>query len=83
MCHKFGQDILVWSLWCPQGYFYNDQGLYNFNIKWLKELIKQILNDQFQQILLSNMHNSSKAANYKLFKENCEFEEYLDLLNDN
>ena len=21
-CHKFGQDILVWSLWCPQGYFY-------------------------------------------------------------
>ena len=22
MCHKFGQDILVWSLWCPQGYFY-------------------------------------------------------------
>ena len=20
MCHKFGQDILVWSLWCPQSY---------------------------------------------------------------
>ena len=29
------------------------------------------------------MQNSSKASNYKLFKEKCEFEEYLDLLNDN
>ena len=29
------------------------------------------------------MQNSSKASNYKLLKENCEFEEYLDLLNDN
>ena len=68
---------------CGLTYIWNDQGLYNFNIKWLKELIKQILNDQFQQILISNMQNSSKASNYKLFKENCEFEEYLDLLNDN
>ena len=68
---------------CGLTYIWNDQGLYNFNIKWLKELIKQTLNDQFQQILISNMQNSSKASNYKLFKENCEFEEYLDLLNDN
>ena len=29
-------------------------------------------------------HSSNlKASSYKLFKENCEFEGYLDLLNDN
>ena len=67
---------------CGLTYVWNDQGLYNVNTKWLKELIKQILNDQYLQTLFSDMHNSSKASNYKLFKENCEFEEYLDILNN-
>ena len=67
---------------CGLSYVWNDEGLHNFNIKWLKELVKQILNDQFQQTLLSNMRNSSKASNYILFKENCDFEDYLDILSD-
>ena len=61
----FIKDILIES-----GLTYLDvQGLYTVNIKWLKELIKQILNDQYQQTLLSDMHNSSKKSNYKLFKK--------------
>ena len=30
----------------------------------------------------SEMHNSSKATYYKLFKNDIDFEEYLDKLND-
>ena len=48
----------------------------------LIEVVKQILNDQFKQTLFSNMRNSSKASNYMLFKENCDFEDYLDILSD-
>ena len=67
---------------CGLSYVWNDEGLHNFNIKWLKEVVKQILNDQFKQTLFSNMRNSSKASNYMLFKENCDFEDYLDILSD-
>ena len=30
---------------CGLSYVWNDEGLHNYNIKWLKELVKQILND--------------------------------------
>ena len=36
--------------------------------------------DQFQQEWRSNIENSSKEIYYKIFKENFEFEPYLDLL---
>ena len=53
-----------------------------FNVQWLKLTIKQILRDQHQQFMNSEMHNSSKATYYKLFKNDIDFEEYLDKLND-
>lgn len=57
-----------------------NQSNYSFNPKWLKLSIKQRIFDQFQQTWKSEMENSPKALCYKLFKENFEFEEYLDLL---
>ena len=38
--------------------------------------------DQFRQKWKSDIDNSPKALCYRLFKENLEFEEYLDLLSD-
>ena len=54
----------------------------NFNPKWLNISIKQRLMDQFRQKWKSDIDNSPKALCYRLFKENLEFEEYLDLLSD-
>ena len=45
----------------------------NFNVQWLKLIIKQILHDQHQQFMNSEMHNSSKATYYKLFKNDIDF----------
>ena len=67
---------------CGLSYIWNDHTLQHFNVQWLKLTIKQILRDQHQQFMNSEMHNSSKATYYKLFKNDIDFEEYLDKLND-
>ena len=48
--------------------------------KWLKLVVKNNLVDQFKQTWTSKIENSSKGNNYKLFKHDLKFEEYLDLL---
>jgi hypothetical protein len=61
------------NIWLSQG---------NFNFKWLSENLKRNLKDQFIQKWRSDMENSSKDICYRLFKENFEFETYLDILSD-
>ena len=50
--------------------------------KWLKLVIINNLIDQFKQIWNSSIETSSKGGNYKLFKEELIFENYLDILED-
>ena len=50
--------------------------------KWLKLVIKNNLIDQFKQISNSSIETSSKGGNYKLFKGELKFENYLDILED-
>jgi hypothetical protein len=44
--------------------------------------LKQKIFDQFQQKWRSDIENSPKGLSYRLFKENSEFEHYLDILPD-
>ena len=39
--------------------------------------------DQFKQTWTSMIENSLKGDNYKLFKHDLKFEDYLDVLDDN
>ena len=50
--------------------------------KLLKLVIKNNLIDQFKQIWNSSIETSSKGGNYKLFKVELKFENYLDILED-
>ena len=83
------ENVFKWSKFlhdifneCGLSYIWEYQYTHGFNNDWLKAKVKQILNDQFQQSFLSEINNSSKAVSYRLFKENCYFEEYLDLLSE-
>ena len=49
---------------------------------WLSVSLKQKIFDQFQQKWRSDIENSPKGLSYRLFKENFEFEYYLDILPD-
>ena len=48
--------------------------------KWLNESLKLRLFDQYQQTWKCDVLNSSKGVNYRIFKENFGFEDYLDIL---
>ena len=50
--------------------------------KWLKLAVKNNLVDQFKQTWTLMIENSSKGDNYKLFKHDLKFEDYLDVLDD-
>ena len=65
---------------CGFSYIWMNQN--NINTKWLSLAIKQNLCDQFQQKWRSDIEDSSKGVHYRLFKDNLEFEPYLDLLED-
>ena len=54
----------------------------NINVIWLKTKIKQTLQDQFTQKWHSEMQNSNKAINYRLYKTDFKFEVYLLKLPD-
>ena len=49
---------------------------------WLKHSIKQNLTDQYLQTWLSSVNDSPKALNYRIYKDNLVFENYLNILND-
>jgi hypothetical protein len=50
------------------------------NVEYLKCVIKQRLEDQFLQNWNPLVHNSPKAINYKTFKTELKYEEYLNNL---
>jgi hypothetical protein len=52
------------------------------NELWLKNSIKQNLTDQYLQTWLSSVNDSPKALNYRIYKDNLFFENYLNILND-
>jgi len=60
-------------VWTNQ-YFVSATLLYN--------TVKQIIIDQFKQIWHSNLQNSPKARNYRMFKEKLEIEKYFEKLDD-
>jgi hypothetical protein len=74
-----------WILFVKQ--IFNECGFSNIwetehfnNIEYLKCLIKQRLEDQFLQNWNSLVQNSSKAINYKTFKTEFKYKEYLNNL---
>ena len=52
------------------------------NSNWLISSIKLRLHDQFKQGWYSLIEHSPKALNYRIFKENFEFENYFRVLED-
>ena len=52
------------------------------NSKWLISSIKLRLHDQCKQGWYSLIEHSPKALNYRIFKENFEFENYFKILED-
>ena len=52
------------------------------NKMWLKNYVKQNLNDQFLQGWKSDVENSSKSLCYRIYKTNFGYEKYLDLVNN-
>lgn len=56
--------------------FWNDQNVTG-SIEWFKTTLRIRLRDQFIQTWASQIFNSTKCSNYRMFKENFEFEKYL------
>ena len=76
---------LSWILFVKQ--IFNECGFSNIwetelfdNVDYLKCVIKQRLEDRFLQNWNSLIQNSLKSINYKTFKRECKYEEYLNIL---
>ena len=65
---------------CGISYIWTLQSCISEN--WLRVVVKNNLIDQFKQNWKSSIENSSKGDNYKLFKQELKFENYLDNLED-
>ena len=50
--------------------------------KWLSNVVKMNLINQFKQTWSTSIDNSSKALNYRLYKKGVSFENYLEILKD-
>ena len=50
--------------------------------KWLSNVVKMNLIDQFKQTWSTSTDYSSKALNYRLYKKGVSFENYLEILKD-
>lgn len=61
-------------------YVWNNQ--YALNPNWLYCTIKQNLTDQFRQLWLSDLQNSPKSLNYRIYKEDYKLEDYFKILDD-
>ena len=73
---KFAKDILdncgLSNVWTFQNI--------NFNTEWVIAYVKLRLRDHFLQEWNSNLENSPKALNYRLYKQIFEFENYFNIL---
>ena len=49
----------------------------NVQYEWFKAYVKRCLSDQSLQSWHSNIDNSNKCINYKIFKKELKFEDYL------
>ena len=67
---------------CNCGFNYIWESQTFINELWLKHSIKQNLTDQYLQTWLSSVNDSPKALNYRIYKDNLVFENYLNILND-
>jgi hypothetical protein len=65
---------------CGLTYIWDNQNFYN--IKWLRNKVIRVLQDQYIQKWQNEIHNSSKGINYRCFKDVLEFENYFNLLPD-
>ena len=61
---------------CGLSHIWLNQGI-DVSSNWLKNSVKQILNDQYYQKWLSDINTLSTCVNYRIFKENVELEYYL------
>ena len=52
-------------------------GVQNIDIDWFKQIFKLRCNDIFKQNWLSEVKGNSQCANYRMIKENHEFEKYF------
>lgn len=59
---------------CGLSYIWQENSI---NIPWLKMKVRNILLDQFNQSWYSDVQNSPKSINYRLFKKSLAFEEYF------
>ena len=66
---------------CGLSYIWNNQSFVNRN--WLKSHVKMILMDQYKQFWNGEVFNSPKGLNYRIFKNELEYERYLDVLSTN
>ena len=57
---------------------WNEQGA--LNVKWITNLVKQRLKDQFIQEWSNNINSLSKGHTYKIFKPVFRHEKYLNIL---
>jgi hypothetical protein len=72
-CIKVNLDSLgLTNIWHTQGS--------GCNINWFKNCVKQKLDDQYIQIWQSEVFNSSKCLNYRIFKTTLCYEKYLTVL---
>ena len=73
---KFVKDILdkcgLSNVWTFQSV--------NFNNEWVIAYVKLRLRDNFLQEWNSNLENSPKALNYRLYKQIFQFENYFNIL---
>ena len=65
---------------CDLSYVWTDQ--YFVSATWLCNTVEQSLIDQWKHIWHSNLQNSPKALNYRIFKEKWELEKYFKKLSD-
>ena len=63
---------------CGLSHFWNQGN--NINVKWLELKVKQTLKDQFIQEWHTKLQNSNKSINYRIYKTDFEFEDYLTKL---
>ena len=64
------------------GYIWLNQG-HEVNCLWLKNTVSQCLSDQFSQEWKSNVDTASSCINYRLFKNDLCYENYLNNLSPN
>ncbi len=83
---QYGSDV-VWHKYikqilddCGMSFIWNAQTVENIN--WLHANVKQTLIDQFRQFWISDIQNSSKSLNYRIFKNDLKIEHYFKLLDD-